>query len=785
MKLSILLAVAVGALGAPVEQQQAADRAAALEDAAAVEPALRRKLDFATAFLARKKTAEPALRARARELEFATIPTGDVEPERMSRSGDEPGQAMCTNGAPPGFFKSRCSTCDETASGGASGAGWCQCWKLPGIIPPDFPDGTGYINPHDVNPHDGTKGTWHDGCGCGALLCECGSGHSAAKPDGTEYTTGCRHTGIESAYQTIPASGGLGGGLGGESDLPVPSSSMAFSDEIDDPYFPHNVAPPPDSLPPCDAHIHPSMSPGDLASSNTFRTGSPTGSCTSSCVVCVSSGTYTGFVGGFQFYSGQTLVGTGSAVFDNSDNTSSFHAWGGPANAAVHSVTFINLHFKNTRFDVYGSNWAFRDVTFSAGKDMHGTEGANQSNHYIKFMGGVVGGLVHRCTFLRSISSRGRGIKVAKHTDEDEVVVRARDITIEYSVCGGADLDAHGHFITCINDHGRGTTLRHNTLRRLLDPSSDYADIVQDHGIYCKVCQNMLAEDNLIAGWVAAAAGASFKLHGPQNVTVRRNRMFTSGIIMYSTLHKRGEAPFPARSVLIADNSILVNTAATPSIRDGEQYTFGPFYRGIGLTNFMNQDCVLEGSYESVRIDSNTVYGPNSTIYLHFAPEEGHCTRSGVPGPEEQLRLMERESVFWGNGELASAGGLLNNSACETIIKHLNDGADEVTVDDHQCEFPPAPPPDRYEGGAAGLPGKCRNGGSFPERLVVEGSRLSPVVVGDAAECRGKCDSHRPYCSAVMFKESSSECLLYQGPVDMEGNTGLSGFTCFRLTDDG
>jgi hypothetical protein len=275
--------------------------------------------------------------------------------------------------------------------------------------------------------------------------------------------------------------------------------------------------------------------------------------------------------------------------------------------------------------------------------------------------------------------------------------------------------------------------------------------------------------------------------------------MFTSGIIMYSTLHKRGEAPFPARSVLIADNSILVNTAATPSIRDGEQYTFGPFYRGIGLTNFMNQDCVLEGSYESVRIDSNTVYGPGSTIYLHFArgaspDREGHpCTRSdvdetrdyGVPGPEEQLRLMERESVFWGNGELASAGGLLNNSACETIIKHLNDGADEVTVDDHQCEFPPAPPPDRYEGGAAGLPGKCRNGGSFPERLVVEGSRLSPVVVGDAAECRGKCDSHRPYCSAVMFKESSSECLLYQGPVDMEGNAGLSGFTCFRLTDDG
>ena len=111
---------------------------------------------------------------------------------------------MCANGAPPGYFKSRCSTCDETADGG-EGSGWCQCWKLPGIIPPDFPGGTGYINPHDVNPHDGTKGTWHDGCGCGALLCECGRGHSAAKPEGTEYTTGCRHTGIGSPAPPPPS----------------------------------------------------------------------------------------------------------------------------------------------------------------------------------------------------------------------------------------------------------------------------------------------------------------------------------------------------------------------------------------------------------------------------------------------------------------------------------------------------------------------------------------------------------------------------------------------------
>ena len=84
MKLSILLAAAVGALGAPVEKQQAgntADGAPALEDAAA---------------------AEPALRARERHLEFATVPGrmtyGSAGPLTVGTVGYDPSGGMKHSG---------------------------------------------------------------------------------------------------------------------------------------------------------------------------------------------------------------------------------------------------------------------------------------------------------------------------------------------------------------------------------------------------------------------------------------------------------------------------------------------------------------------------------------------------------------------------------------------------------------------------------------------------------------------------------------------------------------
>jgi hypothetical protein len=84
MKLSILLAAAVGALGAPVEKQQAgntADGAPALEDAAA---------------------AEPALRARERHLEFATVPGrmtyGSAGPLTVGPVGSDPSGGMKHSG---------------------------------------------------------------------------------------------------------------------------------------------------------------------------------------------------------------------------------------------------------------------------------------------------------------------------------------------------------------------------------------------------------------------------------------------------------------------------------------------------------------------------------------------------------------------------------------------------------------------------------------------------------------------------------------------------------------
>ena len=180
---TVAAAAVAAAGGAAVSSTVAATAAAAAAvAAAAVSSTL-------AATVAAAAVAAAAVAAVSSTLAATAVATTAVAAAALAAAAAPPllpGQAMCANGAPPGYFRAA-AACDETADGG-EGSGRCQCWKLPGIIPPDFPGGTGYINPHDVNPHDGTKGTWHDGCGCGALRASA-AGATQQLLEGTEYTT--------------------------------------------------------------------------------------------------------------------------------------------------------------------------------------------------------------------------------------------------------------------------------------------------------------------------------------------------------------------------------------------------------------------------------------------------------------------------------------------------------------------------------------------------------------------------------------------------------------------
>ena len=65
----------------------------------------------------------------------------------------------------------------------------------------------------------------------------------------------------------------------------------------------------------------------------------------------------------------------------------------------------------------------------------------------------------------------------------------------------------------------------------------------QDHGIYSKGAINAVYEGNVIAGWMAAAAGGALKIDGSQHVQFLNNRMATSGVLMYSNFNANDPIP--------------------------------------------------------------------------------------------------------------------------------------------------------------------------------------------------------------------------------------------------
>ena len=526
--------------------------------------------------------------------------------------------------------------------------------------------------------------------------------------------------------------------------------STFFSTDLSASFFPHNGYTPVPNPTACDVTI---------SSSQTFsamRTAiDAAGTYTT---ICVMPGTYTGILdnllGGKR---GQTLIATdrnNRPIFDNSGE-SALTVWNVDTKQ---EFNFFNIEFINVRFVIERPYVKIKGCKFSGGKTTAAGTVLSHSTKYVQFQpnGGLRAhdGEVSGCEFERTSAIIGRAITVNKQ-DEDPDAGRdyklyARNIRIEYNVCGGADPSQDGHFICCINDSGEGTIIRFNTLRRFVDTRAgstnsnevDLAKEYQDHGVYSKGAINGTYEGNVIAGWMPAGAGGAFKLDGSQGIQIVDNWMGTSGILMYSNMNNAN--PKPLRDIHIQSNKIFFDWTNNDLDESTDE---GRIYRGIGLwvepTYPGSGDTTgysTPGAGVAIRMAGNEVWGPYGLIYIK--------TAAGFSAYD----LAATSYVYSGNG------GIYNSIACR-----IDDGGVGVPLVGNtwllsgdpvsDCAFPtalssgcpPPPPPPAAPPSPPRLPncpeisGRTQLSGSGSEQCYKRDDGSDPNINLDADEslCTG------------------------------------------------